>query len=402
MRLRALKETVKEALKVIYYYKLRTAFSQLGVAFGIMAICVIVTTIDGANRKAYEIFETLGPNSITVFSGGEREASTRQRFYTLKREDADAILRVDGVYEVVQGYLIRDALVKYLDKNWQTRIEGVTPNYFESLKWGLSQGTYFTEEDNRQRRNVCVLGHKVYKELIGEGEAQGKVVVVKNSPMMVLGVLEERGGGGASHIDDRIVVPIATATERLRREFTYLTYIRVKTERDVEETMDDIRALLRRNHGLKEGTPDDFTIRSSRDVIEFLSVIKGSLYLFLGTASAIALLVSGFVLSNLFFLSIQQRRRDIGIRRAYGATRKGILSSFLLESVMVTLSGGILGMILSLLSKRVFEDLFDIPMYYSLKVVLLSLLFSFATGLLSGLRPALRAADLQPYEAIRG
>lgn len=401
MRFETLRETMRETLKVVYHYRMRTVFSLLGVAFGILSICVIVTTIDGANRKAYEIFEALGPNSITVFSGGERERATRQRFHTLKSEDADGVATIDGVYELVQGFVIGGVVVKYLDKNWRTRIEGVTPNYFRSMQWRLTQGVSFTEEDNRERRKVCVLGYKVYKELVGGGDACGKVLIVRNVPMTVIGVLEERGGGAGSHIDDRIIVPLNTARERISREFTYLTYMRLKTERDVQETIEDLRGLLRRNHGLKGDALDDFTIRSSKDVMEFLSVIKGSLYLFLGTASVIALLVSGFVLSNLFFLSIQERRPDIGIRRAYGATRRTILTSFLLESVMVTLSGGVMGIALSLISKRIFERLFELPMKYSLKVVALSILFSFFTGLLSGLRPALKAASIQPYEAIR-
>jgi putative ABC transport system permease protein len=189
--------------------------------------------------------------------------------------------------------------------------------------------------------------------------------------------------------------------EKIDHELRYLSTIRLKTERDLDETIKDIREVLRKNHGLKPEADDDFTIRTSRDVVQFLSVIKGSLYLFLGTASLIALLVSGFVLSNLFYLSIQDRRKDLGIRRAYGATREGIIFSFLIESVMITICGGLLGIVLSYLSKGTLERLFDLPMRYSVKVIVLSLIFSFLTGLISGLRPALTASKIPPYEAIR-
>jgi putative ABC transport system permease protein len=160
--------------------------------------------------------------------------------------------------------------------------------------------------------------------------------------------------------------------------------------------------VLRSNHGLQGSADDDFTIRSSKDILKFVTVISGSLFLFLGTASIVALVVSGFVLANLFYLTIQERRKDIGIRRAYGASRRGILLSFLFESILITLMGGIAGILLSVALGGTFEKLFDIPMLFSYKVIVFALLFSFLTGLLAGLRPALRASRIEPIEAIRG
>jgi putative ABC transport system permease protein len=393
-------KSFRETIKILYYYRLRTFFSLLGVAFGIFSICVIITTIDGANRKAYEIFETLGPDSIMIFSGGERERAMRIRLKTLRVQDAKALEKVNGIYMIVKGYVMRET-VRYLDKKWQTRIEGATENLFEYAKWKVIEGSYFTKEDVDEKRNVAVIGYKVYKELFGGENAVGKTILLRRLPIRVVGVLEERGGGVSSHIDDVVVVPITTVMEKIDHELRYLSTIRLKTERDLDETIKDIREVLRKNHGLKPEADDDFTIRTSRDVVQFLSVIKGSLYLFLGTASLIALLVSGFVLSNLFYLSIQDRRKDLGIRRAYGATREGIIFSFLIESVMITICGGLLGIILSYLSKGTLERLFDLPMRYSVKVIILSLIFSFLTGLISGLRPALTASKIPPYEAIR-
>jgi len=169
----------------------------------------------------------------------------------------------------------------------------------------------------------------------------------------------------------------------------------------VDETIEDIKSVLRRNHGI-QGEQDDFTIRSSRDILQFMSVISGSLFLFLGTASVVALVVSGFVLANLFYLTIQERKKDIGIRRAYGASKRGILLSFLFESIFITFIGGIIGVLLSLLLEGVFERLFSIPMEFSYKVVIFAMLFSCLTGTLSGLKPALKASRIEPIEAIRG
>jgi len=196
-------------------------------------------------------------------------------------------------------------------------------------------------------------------------------------------------------------MPLSTVTSKLANEKRYVGALRVKTTRDVDATIEDIKMVLRKNHGIK-GEQDDFTVRSSKDMLQFMSVISGSLFLFLGTASVVALVVSGFVLANLFYLTIQERKKDIGIRRAYGASKKGILLSFLFESVFITFLGGISGIILNLLLQGIFERLFDIPMEFSFKVVVFALLFSCLTGTLSGLKPALKASRIEPIEAIRG
>jgi putative ABC transport system permease protein len=197
-------------------------------------------------------------------------------------------------------------------------------------------------------------------------------------------------------------MPLTTVMSRIANDKKYLSGVRLKTNRDVEKTIEDVRAMLRSNHGLQGSAEDDFTIRSSKDIVKFVTVISGQLFLFLGMASIVALVVSGFVLANLFYLTIQERRKDIGIRRAYGASKRGILLSFLFESVIITFLGGIAGILLSVILGGTFENLFDIPMLFSYKVVVFALLFSFLTGLISGFRPALKASRIEPIEAIRG
>ncbi len=398
-----LREFVEEVLKILYYYRGRVIFSFSGVTLGILSICIIITTIDGANKKAQDIFEVLGPDSIMIFGGGERQRAARLRLNTLKVGDADLIARVEGVYDIMKVYSARDVMMRYRDRNWQTRAIGSTTNYFDSLAWKLKAGGVFTTADYDRAEPVCVVGAKVYEELFKGENALGKTILVGKLPTRVIGVLEERGGSvGGPHVDDRVIMPLTTVTSRIVNEKRYLSMVRVKTNRDLDGTIEDIRAILRASHGLKGNLDDDFTIRSSKDILAFVTVISGSLLLFLGTASIVALVVSGFVLANLFYLTIQERKKDIGIRRAYGATRKGILLSFLFESILITFIGGIAGILLSVILGGTFEKLFDIPMMFSFKVVVFALVFSFFTGLLSGLRPALRASRIEPIEAIRG
>lgn len=391
-----------ETLKILYYYKGRVFLSLFGVSLGILSICIIITTIDGANRRAKEIFESLGPDSIMIFSGGERERQARIRVNTLTHDDAISLSRILGIYDMVKILGVRNLLIKYGERKWQTLVVGSTPNYFQSFSWNFEMGGPFSDSDYEQKESVCVLGAKVKKELFPNENAIGKWILIGNLPVRVVGVLEERGGSvGGPHIDDRIIMPLSTVIDRLSKEKKYLSIIRVRTSRDPEETIKDIRKVLRDNHRLPEGVEDDFTIRSSKDIFNFVSVISGSLFLFLGTASAIALIVSGFVLANLFYLTIHERRKDIGIRRAYGATSRGILLSFLFESVIITLIGGQVGVFLSLTLGRTFEKMFEMPMIFSYKVLFFAVLFSFLTGLIAGLRPALKASSIEPVEAIR-
>jgi putative ABC transport system permease protein len=398
-----LREFLEEIVKILYYYRGRVIFSFSGVALGILSICVIITTIDGANKKAYEIFEALGPDSIMIWGGGDRMRGARDRAITLTVRDADDLQRVGGIYDMVRVYQVRNVTFRYRERKWQTQAVGATANYFESFKWPFQVGTAFDVDDVVNANAVCVLGAKVYDELFKGENPVGKVILVGQLPTKVAGVLEERGGStGGPNIDDRAIMPLTTVTSRLASEKRYLGSVRLKTNRNVDETSEDIRAVLRRNHGIPPEGNDDFTLRSSKDILQFVTVISGSLFLFLGTASVVALVVSGFVLANLFYLTIEERKKDIGIRRAYGATRKGILLSFLVESVFITILGGTAGVLLSLALEGVFEKLFEIPMEFSFKVVLFAMIFSLLTGVLSGLKPALKASRIEPIEAIRG
>ena len=398
-----LREFLEETLKILYYYRGRVVFSFSGVALGILSICVIVTTIDGANKKAYEIFEALGPDSIMVFSGSERQRSARIRLNTLTVMDADLLERIGGIYDVIRVYSVRGANMKYRDRKWQSNVIGATENYFTSFKWELNEGSYFSAKAYDNAEAECVIGAKVYEELFKGEDAIGKVIQVGKLPTKVAGVLRERGGASVGpNIDDRVVMPLTTVMSRLANEKRFLGMVRLKTNRDVDATIEDVKMVIRKSHGITEGVEDDFMTRSSKDILQFVSVISGSLFLFLGTASIVALVVSGFVLANLFYLTIQERRKDIGIRRAYGATRKGIMLSFLFESVFITIIGGAAGVLLSIALQGTFQKLFDIPMEFSFKVVIFALAFSLLTGVLSGLKPALKASRIEPIEAIRG
>ncbi len=393
---------LKEILAALSFYRLRLFFSILSVALGIGTIVLIVGATDGANKRVSELFEMFGPDAILVISGG-RKTILRGRKDTLTWKDVKSIKNnIPGVYEVVPMDIDR-GIVKYKNKKWLTSIVGTTPAYFSSWQWYPQEGVIFTQRDVEEKRAVCVIGIEVKKELFPHTSPLGKYILVKRLPVQVIGVLKERGTStGHHHLDDRIIMPITTLMQRLLNDDKYITLLRVRTHDDLKQTEGNIRALLRYNHKLGPLAQDDFDMFSAAEVKQILQVISGSLLLFLGSAGLIALIVGGFILANLSYLSIRQRRREIGIKRACGAKKINIAASFLLEILLTTLLGGIVGVGLALGGGVILERFGQIPMIFSAKIWELALGLSLLVGLTFGLRPALKAASIDPIKAIKG
>jgi len=393
---------IKEIIAALYFYKLRLFFSILSVALGIGAIALIVGATEGANRRVYEIFEMFGPDAILLISGSEKTI-IRGRKNTLTLDDLKTIKdNIPGIYEVIPMSFTSD-IIKYKNKKWSTRIIGTTPSYFTSWQWYPQEGIIFTEKDLEEKKPVCVIGAKVKEELFSDMSPLGEYILVNRLPVKVIGVLEERGGTvGHKHLDDRVIMPLSTMMRRLLNEDRYITLMRIRTRFNLKLTVENIRAILRYNHHLGPLQEDDFYMFTSEEVLQFLRVISGSLLLFLGSAGLIALIVGGFILANLSYLAIQQRQREIGIKRAYGANKRDIALGFLLETIFITLIGGGVGVFFALIGGVILKKFGQIPMVFSPKVWLLALILSLVIGSISGLRPALKAASIDPVKAMRG
>ncbi|MBA4391545.1 MAG: hypothetical protein C0399_11510 [Syntrophus sp. (in: bacteria)] len=186
---------MEEIIKILYFYRSRVIFSFSGVALGILSICVIITTIDGANKRANDMAEALGPDSIMIFSGGERQRAARERTNTLTMDDAASIERIGGVYDLLKSFTVRNVMIRYRDGKWQSAVVGATENYFTSFSWGFQTGAPFARQDVENAEAVCVLGSKIYDELFKGESAVGKSILVGQLPTKVIGILEEKGGG---------------------------------------------------------------------------------------------------------------------------------------------------------------------------------------------------------------
>lgn len=397
---------ISQSFKAVRSFKLRTFFCLLSVTLGISSISVIVAATEGAYKKAFEIVARFGPDSLLVIGGSEQARATGERQKTVTLDDVKAVKQTfDNAYLVVPMTSMREVTVSYKEEKNQTLIVGSTSDYSRVWTWPVIEGSDFTEDDVKGLRNVGLIGQYLAKELFGNENPVGKYVLVKGLPVQIVGVLSERGTSPSGDLlDNRIVIPITTLMRKLQNETKYVSALRIRfiDQENLYSYLEELKIFFRKRHGIPEGEPDDFTIISPKEIIKFLVALTGSLVVFLGITGVISLIVAGFVLANLFLLSVKERTKEIGIRRATGAKKNDILLQFLFESVVITTIGGILGFILALLSSKLLMLIAEFPIYFSWKAFVVGLLLSWVVGIGFGLQPAKRAADLNPIEAIRG
>ena len=395
-------------LGAIWAFKLRSFFVILGVAFGIASLTLIVTAVDGANRKATELVGMFGPDSALIFGGNFMKHAIGMRSLTLSREDARRIkASLPGAYQVLPMRAKGGQTVKAGNKNYQdVLIIGATENYAEAWNWPLSEGRDITADDERLGAKIALLGDKPARELFGDESPVGKVIYITNIPFQVVGKLSYRGfsGGGGSDIDNRIIIPLNTLLQRYNLDRKYFRALRVKFyEPDyMAAHTENLRSLLRHLHHLQPEQDDDFTILTADEILKFLAMFKGGLTIFLGVTATIALLVGGFVLANLFSISVSERSEEIGLKKAMGAHSSAIMLQFLVEACALTLLGGILGLFLGLGLGQFLSRLDILVIQFSWKAFFMALAGSQIVGLIFGLKPAKQAADLDPIRALRG
>lgn len=405
--LRQLTRVCGMARTALWAYRLRSAFVVAAIALGIASLTVIVASIDGAERKARQIVEMFGPDTAFVLGGDIESRAVGQRTLTLSYEDARSIrAELPGVYLVVPMRARSNVTVRFGDRRMDLPIAvGSTAGYAEVWNWPLAEGRDFSEEDVERGAKVALIGDTPARELFGDASPLGYTVLVDKLPVQIIGRLAYRGVAGMGPpVDDRIILPITTLTQRFNLDRKYFRALRVKftDPENMEFHVENLRSLLRRLHNLAPGDKDDFTILTADEILKFLSMFKGGLLLFLGITAAVAMVVGGFVLANLFYLSVSERRTEIGLKKALGAKSRAILQQFLAEAVGLTLIGALFGMALGMGMGKLLERLEILQILFSWKVFVYSVMAAVAIGLLFGLKPARQAAALPPVEALKG
>ena len=397
------------ALKAIWAYKLRSVFVAVGVGFGIASLTLIVTSVEGANKMAHEMVDMFGPDAAFVIGGNLEKRAVGMRTLTLSWEDVYRLRQsLPGAYLVVPMRAKGDVDIRYQGESATgTLVVGATEDYASSWDWPLAEGRDLGVKDVERGARICILGDKPAKELFGKESPLGKVVYMNSIPFQVVGTLTYRGfsgGGGGGDIDNRIIVPLTTLTQRFNMDRKYFRAIRVKflEPEYMSAHVANLRAFMRHLHGLGEHEDDDFTIFTADEILEFMAMFKGGLVVFLSITATIAVLVGGFVLANLFSISVSERSYEIGLRKALGAHNSAVLLQFLMEACLLTLIGAFLGLALGLGLGQLLTRLGILTISFSWNVFFISLASALAVGLIFGLKPARQASKLDPIQALRG
>ena len=405
-------ETVQLCLEAILANRLRSALTMLGIIFGVGAVIGAVSLTAGARAATLKRFEAMGTNTLHIMpgqfrgpgpvGGGMGSAST------LTLGDAEAIkARVPGVTALAPEVSTR-AQVKAGSSNTSTSITGTTENYPEVDKITVAQGRFFTAEDLKLRRKVAVLGPTVVDNLFGKGAvATGREIKIRGLTFDIIGVCAAKGATGPFDPDDTIYIPLDTAIYRLVGSAGGTTHDTLNglevlaTDMKAADTAKaEIRALLRQRHQLKPGDSDDFMVMAASDMIQNAEASNQILTLLFSSIAIVSLLVGGIGIMNIMLVSVTERTREIGLRKALGATPWDILLQFLIESITLSLAGGLIGVACGI-GTAFLVRLFGLNSAVSLPWVLLSFGFAAVVGVVFGLLPARKAADLDPVEALR-
>ncbi len=402
-------QAIVEALESLYSNKLRSALTILGIVIGVGAVIAMMAVGAGAQETITGSISGIGSNLLFVIRGNLTEELTR--IAPLTFEDAEAFLdqfqapSVTAVAPVVNDTLIISAA----GKSTRTTVYGVTPIYEQVRNYAVTEGTFISEEQQLGRSSVALIGPDTAEKLFGRREGLvGETIRIEGQPFRVTGLLESKGGSSFGSQDDLIIIPLSTAQARLiRHNDNSLDMILVQvTSPDLTtQATEEIAQILRSRHRTRIGQ-DDFTIFSQEDFVDIAKTITGVLTIFLGGIAGISLLVGGIGIMNIMLVSVTERTREIGLRKALGARKKDILIQFLTESSLLSLFGGIIGIGLGWLISFVVGRIAvanNTPFYpqISLDAILLATIFSTAVGLFFGLYPANRAANLEPVEALR-
>jgi len=398
-----------QALRGLNRNRLRTFFMMAGIMVGITVLTVVASAGMGARERIMDRVRVFGLENMMVWAGGPTDQTRiggtgSTVTATLKLEDAEAIRsEVSGVWEVAPFSRGGQTEVRWRDRSFESPVFGVTPEWTDVWDWYVDQGSFITHEDNELMARTAAIGPTVVRELFGDEDPMGQVIQVGGVPFEITGIMLEKGtSAGGGDMDNRVFVPLTTYMRRVAN-VNYLSAIRVQVEglREMEPAAADIAALLRERHNLGPGIPDDFRVTTPTEVTAMVEEMQGTFNLFLILVAGIALVVGGVVVANIMLLSVSERRREIGLRKAVGARARYILGQFLMESVVVTFLGGIAGLLLGVVGNLLMERFTGTPALLTWHVMAVGVLFSTVVGLAAGLHPARKAAAMAPVDALR-
>ena len=402
-------ETCRVSFRAIISNKMRSGLAMLGIVIGVGAVIAMLALGAGATAQIKSVMSSMGSNLLvirpgTVTSGGIRIGAGSVPSLTL--DDAKAIKAECPSVEEVLAQFNGSAQIVYGNQNWSTQVTGVTVGVFVVNDWKLTSGRPFTDQDMRSATKVAILGSTVARELFGYSDPVGEIIRIKKIPFQVIGVLESKGESSwGRDQDDIVMVPVTTAQKRLfgmpRPNMVSSITVKVKSEDLMSVAQEEVTLLLRQRHKITSFQDDDFTVRNMAQAMEAAQQSTKVMSLLLGSIASVSLLVGGIGIMNVMLVSVTERTREIGIRMAVGATSKDIMLQFLVESGMLSMTGGFAGVLFGTLLSRILSGAFEWQTVVLPGSIALAFGFSALVGIVFGLYPAYKASLLNPIEALR-
>jgi macrolide transport system ATP-binding/permease protein len=400
-----LKENLAMAVSSIFSNKLRSFLTMLGIIVGVAAVITMIAIGQGASASITKRISQMGANLLMVRPGSFTQGGVRSSAgsrTSLKYDDAQAIAKECPSVDKVDAMVSRSAQVVYGSNNWNTDINGVTQNFPSVRNFPVETGTFVTDDDNRLLRRVAVLGQTVDSVLFGNQDPIGQYVKINRNVFQVIGIMSKKGSSGFRNEDDVIFVPVFTAQKRLfGMDYVSTINVSAKSQAVMEKASTEISNLLRERHKIRQGQDDDFNVGSQADILSTVKETSKTFTMLLAGIAIVSLIVGGIGIMNIMFVSVTERTREIGIRKAIGAQRIDILGQFLIEAVIVSLCGGIIGIVLGVGASKLTSQFAGWATVVTPTSVILSFAFAFAVGFFFGVYPARKASQLNPIEALR-
>jgi len=398
------KESFLMAWASLIANKLRSLLTMLGIIIGVAAVIALVSIGNGVKQDIENSISSLGSNLLVVLPGAPRTPGARPSqgsMKSLKISDYEAIAKLEGV-KAASPMTNGSYVVIYQNKNWTTSVAGVNSNFQDVNNWTMTSGRFFSDKNVQNRERVAVVGQTVVKNLFADEDPVGKEIRVKNIPFRVIGVLKSKGNGTMGNDqDDTVLIPYTTSMERVEGiDYLRRVYVVAKDDEGIDRLQADIENLLRVRHNIKDTNLDDFNIQNMKSIMETVAQTTGTFTLFLGAVAAISLVVGGIGIMNIMLVSVTERTREIGVRKALGATYSVIVTQFLIEAVVISLMGGFIGIAFGIGASKVIGMVSGMSTIVSVPTIIMSFAFSMAIGLIFGIYPARKAAKLNPIDAL--
>ncbi|MBI4418498.1 MAG: ABC transporter permease [Ignavibacteriales bacterium] len=399
-------ESFLTALGALFANKLRALLTMLGIIIGVAAVITMIAIGEGAQKAVTERIQALGSNLLFISPGAQRGGGVTVIMsgtsIRLRNADAQAVGNQVDAAEAVVPEFSRNAQVKYKNKNWNTRVVGTVPEYEYVRNFSAASGRYFTHSEERSYSKVAVIGRTIAENLFENVDPIGQSIRIAGQSFEVIGILESKGQSGWQNPDDQVIIPLSTAQRRVFG-VDYLSQVTVKVVSDqrMDEAFLNIERVLRREHKLREDQDNDFSIRNQADIITTVQETQQTFTFLLAGIAAVSLLVGGIGIMNIMIVSVTERTREIGIRKAIGARKTDVMLQFLIESVVLSIVGGLIGIGLGISGSNMLTAYGNLPSSISLQAIVMSFVFAAFVGIFFGLYPAWKAAQSNVIDALR-